>query len=277
MASPQHKQTNKYVEQISRDGYCVVEGVIGADDLDRVREDVISVTHTDKRYRPDLGGVVAAQDLINSSEGFVPFLISPPLIAVIKALLGPHPRINSATALVTYPGNESGDWHTDWPYNPKVPDHLPTPYPDMTMHLSTLWMLTPFNTETGGTRIIPASHRWGDSPDHRAGFDPFSPHDDEVQIEGEAGSALVMDTRCWHAVAPNRSGERRVAIVARYMPWWLNSNPQINGTPERMSMMGEKGRTGGFTRVKAEVFAALPDDIKSLFVNNVESEEPLHA
>ena len=49
MASLQHKQTNKYVEQISRDGYFVVEGVIGADDLDRVREDLIIVTHTNKR------------------------------------------------------------------------------------------------------------------------------------------------------------------------------------------------------------------------------------
>ena len=95
--------------------------------------------------------------------------------------------------------------------------------------------------------------------------------DDMYRIEGEAGSALVWDTRAWHAIASNLSDERRVAIAARYMPWWLNSNPQVNGTTERLSMMGENGRTDGFTRVNAEVFEALPDDLKSLFVNNVET------
>ena len=277
MAGSRQDLTSKYVEQIRSNGYCVVEGVIGADDLDRVRDDAIRATQVDKRYQPQEEGITAAQDLINTSQVFAPILISPPLIAVIKALLGPHPRVNSATALVTYPGNEQGDWHTDWPYNPKEPDHMPTPYQDMTMHLSTLWMLTAFNSETGGTRVIPASHRWGDSPSHREGFDPFSPHPGEVQVEGEAGSALVMDTRSWHAIAPNRSGEPRVAIVVRYMPWWLNSNPQVNGTAERMHMLGEKGRAGGFTRVRAEVFKALPAEIKSLFVNNVEIREPSHA
>ena len=140
------------------------------------------------------------------------------------------------------------------------------------MHLSTLRMLTPVNSVTGGTRIIPGSHRWGDSPHHRENFDSFSTHPDEVQVEGEGGSALVWDTRGWHAIASNRGDEPRVAIAARYMPWWLNSNAQANDSPERLSMVGETDPTNGVTRVKAEVFEALPDDIKSVFVNNVESK-----
>lgn len=270
--SVKQSQTDEYVEQIRRDGYCVVEGMVGADDLDRVRDDAIRVTHKDKRYQPELGGIAVAQDLINSSQVFAPFLVSPPLIAVIKALLGPLPRVNSASALVSYPSNQQGDWHTDWPYSDEFSEFMPTPYPDMTMHLSTLWMLTPFNSVTGGTRIIPGSHRWGDSPHHRENFDPFSTHPDEVQVEGEGGSALVWDTRAWHAIASNRSDEPRVAIAARYMPWWLNSNAQVNDSAERLSMMGETGRTDGFTRVKAEVFEALPDDVQSMFVNNIESK-----
>ncbi len=266
----ERRQIDEYVEQIRRDGYCVVENVIGADDVDSVRDDAIAVTHEDKRYQPELGGIAVAQDLINSSQVFAPFLLSPPLIGVIRALLGPLPRVNSASALVTYPGNQQGDWHTDWPYSDEFKDYMPTPYPDLTMHLSTLWMLTSFNRMTGGTRIIPGSHRWGDSPQHREGFDLFSMHPEEVQVEGEAGSALVWDTRAWHAIAPNRSDERRVAIAARYEPWWLNSNPQVNGTPERLSMMGETEPSHGFTRVRAEVYESLPEDIQSLFVNNVE-------
>ena len=33
--------------------------------------------------------------------------------------------------------------------------HIPAPYPDAIMHLSTIWMLTPFGPETGGTYITP--------------------------------------------------------------------------------------------------------------------------
>ena len=140
MPTPRSTQsrTDEYVQQICRDGYCVVEGVIGQNDVVRVRKDAVRTTHTDQDggYRPVLSGIAVAQDLINISQVFAPFLVSPPLIAVIEALLGEHAHVNSASALVTYPGNELGDWHTDWPYNPGTPDHLPTPYLDMTIHLS---------------------------------------------------------------------------------------------------------------------------------------------
>ena len=44
----------------------------------------------------------------------------------------------------------------------------------------------------------------------------------EIQVEGEAGSVLVMDSRLWHASGPNGTPEPRVAFGVRYAPWWLN-------------------------------------------------------
>eukprot|EP01047_Picozoa_sp_COSAG01_P012118 COSAG01_NODE_539_length_15749_cov_21.448307_12_plen_127_part_00 len=72
------------------------------------------------------------------------------------------------------------------------------------------------------------------------------PHPAEVQVCGEAGSVLVMDSRCWHATPAREanqqrraerhesSGEQpRVAVAVRYSPWWMNVEPLVPGGAER--------------------------------------------
>lgn len=44
-------QTDMYVEQIRRDGYCVIENMIGADDVGRVRDDAMAVPDLEHRVR----------------------------------------------------------------------------------------------------------------------------------------------------------------------------------------------------------------------------------
>ena len=145
--------------------------------------------------------------------------------------------------VVNHPGNARGYWHADWPYNSTNASHIPAPYPDAVLHLSTIWMLTPFAAETGGTFVVPGSHRWPRNP--AAGDMPAmnqdAPYPTECQIEGAAGSVLVYDSRLWHAVAPNRSASDRVALIVRYAPWWLNLNPTLIGRPEHEAMVVETG------------------------------------
>ena len=264
--------TETHVRQIQRQGFCVIPGVIPPDRIAPLRDEMVRVVTGDNLYRSGLTGVAIKENLINVTQAFALFLRSTPLISVIEALLGPHVRVNSASVIVTQSGNARGDWHVDWPFGQFTPGHMPAPYPDLVMHLSTIWMLTPFTTKTGGTSVVPGSHRWGDNP-RMDKADLFKPYPGEVQAEGEAGSVLVFDTRLWHAVAPNVSGEPRVALAVRYMPWWLNIHPQIAGSRERRRFTGKSsGDDGGFQRVKKEIFEALPDDLRALFVNNVEQD-----
>ena len=88
----------------------------------------------------------------------------------------------------------------------------------------------------------------------------------ETNVTGRAGSVLVMDSRLWHAIAPNRSDRPRVALIIRYAPWWLNLNPTLVGTPEHTSMVVE---TGGkdYERdlVRTDVYESLPEEVKPLY------------
>ena len=115
---------------------------------------------------------------------------------------------------------------------------------------------------------MPGSHRWLNNPsvDGIAGIDRDAPYRSELQIEGEAGSVLLYDSRMWHAVAPNLSQQPRVALVVRYAPWWLTLNPTLTGRPEHSAMVVETGgKNYEMPPVKKDVYEALPDDVKPLY------------
>jgi hypothetical protein len=74
------------------------------------------------------------------------------------------------------------------------------------------------------------------------GVAQLQPHPAEVQVCGEAGSVLVMDSRCWHATSAREhqrgehessGGQPRVAVAVRYSPWWMNVEPLVPGGAER--------------------------------------------
>lgn len=98
------------------------------------------------------------------------------------------------------------------------------PFPDVCMCLSAVWMLTDTCPSSGGTFVVPFSHR-----DYR---NPFGPEDGvtrsapipgELQITAPAGSVYLQDTRTWHSsTLHNSSGSDRIAMVCRYAPWWLS-------------------------------------------------------
>src|SRR5262249_55238858 len=145
--------------------------------------------------------------------------------------------------MVKYPGRSRGGWHADWPFHQKFAGRILPPYPDGVMHLTTLWMLSPFSDRNGGTFIAPGSHRASNNPTGDLGIPRHEPYPSEIQVEGDAGSVLVMDSRLWHASGPNGTAEPRVAFGVRYAPWWLNLEVLRPGSDERARMVEEIGET----------------------------------
>ena len=72
-------------------------------------------------------------------RAFAPYLADERIMALTNALFGPYVRISCTDCVINYPGNERGYWHSDWPYNQTNATHIPAPYPDTIMHLSTIW------------------------------------------------------------------------------------------------------------------------------------------
>ena len=273
--------------QLKMNGYCVLERIIPDDKIDEIRESVVAAqaAHHEKSeaelaktrsrgHRVGAKGVANMRGIINATQTFAPYLADERIMGLTETLFGPYVRISCTDCVINYPGNERGYWHSDWPYNQTNATHIPAPYPDTIMHLSTIWMLTPFGPETGGTYIIPGSHRTDDNPSAAgiAGINPDAPYPTETQVSGPAGSVLLYDSRLWHAVPPNRSDKPRVAVIVRYAPWWLNLNPTQAGNPEHTQIVIEThGKNYDSPLIRSDVYESLPDNVKPLYRHWVET------
>ena len=128
-------------------------------------------------------------------------------------------------------GREFRGWHTDWPhdlsaYGAGNPMHnvgcVRQPFPDVTMCLVMIWYLTDVDAESGGTWVVPGSHRDPRNPRGPGdGISSVAPIPGELQVSAPAGSVYIQDSRSWHASAMHNPRHNRVAVVNRWAPWWL--------------------------------------------------------
>ena len=257
--------------QLRRNGFCVLENVVPKDRCDEIRNSVMKTVRV-QHANFDTGRIAAANKLghtpsvINYDQSYAEYLADDRLMDMIGRLLGEHVRISFTTAIINHPGNSRGGWHADWPFNQTNAGRIRAPYPDAVMHITTLWMLSPFHTQNGGTLVLPGSHRRPTNPTADGSFNPHEPIPDEINICGSAGSVLVMDSRLWHATAPNRTDESRVALAVRYAPWWLNLEVLRPDSEERLRMCDEMGKSENVVpSVRAEVYHRLPRKVQPLY------------
>ena len=258
---------------LKTDGWCVLEGVVPAAEVESVRRSVEDTVAA----RRDPGAAAAHRGIghlpgiVAYNQSFAPYLADARVMHLVRTLLGEHPRISFTTGTINYPGNERGGWHADWPFNQRNAGRMPAPYPDAVMHLTSLWMLSPFTAGNGGTLVVPGSHRSSNNPTGDNGVDPMAPYPTEHGVTGAAGSVLLLDSRLWHATAANHSEAPRVSVVVRYAPWWLNLEVLRPGSDERRRMVEETGAgENEVPCVPAQVFAELPVAVKPLLRHWVE-------
>jgi len=253
------------LQRLQIDGWSAVEGVIPANEVGAVRAEAEGVTAAQGVSRT-YQGVHSAGGILDQVSSFLPYLPDERVLGVATRWFGPHVRISFTNTLMTDPGNQRGGWHADWPYNQEKPGHIPVPYPDFPMQLSTLWMLSDFTLENGGTLIVPGSHRTSDNPTGTMGVDRFEKYPTEMQVTGAAGTVLVFDSRLWHATAGNMSDCPRVGMVVRYAPWWLNLEVLMPGSEERKRMVEEPGLTENeVPPVPVDVYNRLPENVQPLY------------
>ena len=81
------------------------------------------------------------------------------LLAVIRDLLGPQVRISQTEYKIRPPHYELvRAYHSDFPYDLNQKWHIPQPFPSAVLGITTLWMLSEFTTENGGTWVVPKTH-----------------------------------------------------------------------------------------------------------------------
>ena len=207
---------------MERDGAVIVTNLLSSDLVQRLRNDLDSVTHN--MHAGTRSGDSIVEEfwgtntkrfgrLAERSPAFIEVLTHPLMTAISNELLLENAVdwwLNSAQMMVIGPGQEAQLLHRDvnnWPYF-ETPDA-----PEVTVS----WMLAlgEFTKENGATNVVPGSHLWKDfsdrSCDHLV-----------VQAEMAAGSGLLYAGRALHGGGANSSAnDWRMGMHVSHVVGWL--------------------------------------------------------
>jgi ectoine hydroxylase-related dioxygenase (phytanoyl-CoA dioxygenase family) len=202
----------------------------GPQQLKRVMEDQAGLLREDVAESSRQGVNQRISFLVNKGKVFGELVTNPVALELVEHVLGQHFLLSQISANIAMKGAALDGLHRDqwWcpmPYqegdayvkagdrtrNTATPDSAPKGVNIPPVACNMLWMLTDFSEETGGTRLVPGSHKLP------ANADSSVPHTvPSIPATGKAGSALFFDGRLWHATGQNLTDEPRIAILAYY-------------------------------------------------------------
>jgi len=194
------------VEEISTAGYTVIESGFTADELQLIRKKIDELYEVQVR---EIGGEERLQqindaDLVRCIIGYDHYFLKlaahPPIMEVTRKVLGENFILMSQNAIINRPADAHYQltWHRDLNYQ-----HYISSRP---LAFSALYAIDDFSVETGGTWLIPGSHKVEEFPSE----DYVRRHG--IQISAPAGSILLFDAMVYHRAGANRSGNLRRSV-----------------------------------------------------------------
>jgi ectoine hydroxylase-related dioxygenase (phytanoyl-CoA dioxygenase family) len=238
---------------LAQDGYCVIEGVLGSEELADYRDALSRIARFDResgwqhRYAHDGGDNTNQRiwNLISRDPLFCRLVEHPLALAFVSETIGWPALLSGSSANIVNRHGADEALHADQTY---MPEPWAAPH-----GINAAWCLDAFTAENGATLIAPGSHLLNRS--HRTG----EAMPDMVPIEAPAGAMVVIDGRCWHRTGRNQTDVSRAGIfnwytLPIYLPqenWFLSLNPAIRqfGSETLLTLLGFRpqivGRVNG--------------------------------
>ena len=220
---------NSRREQLLRDGYCLVPGVLDAGMLGRLRAatDLMLDAQTEehKARTRSQGSMFRFPQTTDSV--FAELVALPAALAVLARLGGTDVTFTDAYLISKPPHSPQLFWHYDW-FAWEEPEMYAPPPPQVFC----MYYLTDTCRENGCLRVIPGSHT-RHNPLHDLIAEPhsatlgraddldraeFGQRPDEIDVPVRAGELVIGDARLLHAAHPNGSDRRRTVLTLWYQP-----------------------------------------------------------
>ena len=157
-----------------------------------------------------------------------PLVTHPISMALCEHHLGPNCdryQLHVTGALEVAPGARAQVLHREEdPFS-----FFAVPRPNLVV--ASMWAVSDFTADNGGTRLVPGSHRW---PAERA----YAP-DEVAAAEMPAGSVLYWMGGTFHGAGANVSDSRRFGLILSYSVGWVRQeeNQYLSISPETVGML----------------------------------------
>lgn len=201
------------VRSIELDGYVVIPDLLSADALKAIRSELIRLPTKGTDYSEHQRSCVDVQ--WTNSPNAIEVIALPAMIDFLEKLFGDDLICTSCAYAVSQSGHPGIAIHTDaQPYGSKI-FGLGASSPCLVRVLYYLDDLTP---QRSPFKVIPRSHLslHVDGNPYRRYFS----HDDEMMVTCQAGSAVIINQKVFHANYPNYSDSDRRMLAIGYRPAW---------------------------------------------------------
>lgn len=228
--------TGQQVRSLEVDGYVVMPDLLSADQIQRIREELMRLPTQGTDYSAHQRGFSGVQ--WTDSPNAISVIALPAMIAFLERLFGDELICTSCTYAVSQPGHPGIAIHTDaQPYGSKI-FGLGASSPCLVRVLYYLDDLTP---EHSPFKVIPGSHLslHADGNPYRR----YLSHEDEVLVTCRAGSAVIINQKVFHANYPNFSDTDRHMLAIAYRPAWAGPIGEVpDYDPEQVQTLPEDVR-----------------------------------
>jgi ectoine hydroxylase-related dioxygenase (phytanoyl-CoA dioxygenase family) len=226
-------------EKLGRDGYCIVPGVLSADEADSVRDRLWAAAEESRRrgvdtFMPVLDpneSNVRVFNLLDIDQTFRDLIRHPLAMELVTSLLGPSILISNFTANIARPGAKSMKIHSD--QSIVVPEPWAHPW-----SMNIIWALDDVYAENGATLFLPGSHRYVNRKDV-----PADARERMIPFEAPKGSIIAMEGRMWHTSGANTTKDKDRALLFGYYSCNF-LRPQVNWnaglSPETIAGLDEE-------------------------------------
>jgi ectoine hydroxylase-related dioxygenase (phytanoyl-CoA dioxygenase family) len=199
-------EVDLHAEEIRTIGYTIIQTEVSDDELVLMRN---KIDHVYDVQIQELGGednlklindANIGRCLLGYDDYFVKIAAEPKTVAITTKLLGDYFVLMSQNAIVNSPSDEHYQvtWHRDLNYQ-----HFVSSRP---LAISALFCVDDFCEATGGTYLLPASHKIETFPSP----DYVLRH--QTGVTAAPGSMIIFDSMVFHRSGDNRSGRPRRAI-----------------------------------------------------------------
>ncbi len=203
--------TQSVAEAVMRDGYAIVSNAIDAAELEAMRSDLRPHLESAHTGHEDFMGSRTKRfgALIAKSEAVQTLLMHPMVLAAADKALLPHCvryHVQYTGVMHLEPGEKAQVLHRDTGLYP-----FANPCPPMTV--ATMWAISDFTEENGGTLLVPGSHLWEDARVPEA--------HEVLATRMPAGSVLMYTGNTLHGGGRNASNAPRTGVALHYSLGWL--------------------------------------------------------
>jgi ectoine hydroxylase-related dioxygenase (phytanoyl-CoA dioxygenase family) len=207
-------------EQLERDGYAHLPGILSADEVAALRAEIAGVFESSEPDRERDVRNEFRYAMLNRSALSQKAIASRAILDAIEPLLGEDCHVIANTAWRNAPGHQGGVWHVDaGPHVPRVegvpwPDTIPYPVFAIGVHI----FVEDCPMEAGPTAVLAGSHRSGRLPprDRPTDSDLTFENRKPVLLPARAGDAILFVSDLWHRGTPAQAGHGRFFLQCHY-------------------------------------------------------------